>query len=153
MGRSQSPLHARRGFTLVELVIVLLVIGVLATMIVPNYRQSVIRAEGAQVATRVEAINVALKEYEADHDSIPTGTGPAGSAPSWLAPYLTANHFQGPAGITFQYAHSGLSVPPTLVIAAGAVDERMILLAAAASLGSRATTVGGGASLLVTLSE
>lgn len=144
---------SQRGFTLIELLMVLLVIGVLATLLMPRYRQSVLKAQGADVTTRIEAINVALKVYEADHDSLPTGSAQVGSAPAWLAPYLTADHFHGPGDVTFQYVKTSASARATLVIAAGAGDERQILLAAAGALGPIATILGGGQSLIVTLSE
>ena len=128
-----------------------MIIGILATLLMPNYRGSVMRAQGADVATRVEAINLAIKEYEADHDTIPTGTGPVGSPPAWLTPYLTKNHFAGPAGVTWQYAKASTTEPPTLLIAAGAGNEAPILLSAAAALQTRASVISGGMSLLVTL--
>jgi prepilin-type N-terminal cleavage/methylation domain-containing protein len=148
---SRSP---RRGFTLVELVIVVMIIGILATLLMPRYRQSVMKAQGADVATRVEAINVALKEYEADHDSLPTGLEPAG-APSWLVSYMPQgrNYFQGPSNITWQYSKTAAYLRATLIITAGTTEDRQILLAAAGALGTLAITLGGGSSLLVSLTE
>ncbi len=150
--RRKSRKRAPRGFTLVELVIVVMVIGILATLITPRYRSSVLKAQGADVATRIEAINVALKEYEADHDSIPTGTEPVGP-PAWLVPYLTGNHFHGPSTITWQFSKPSPTQRATLIISAGGGEDQQILLAAAASLGSIAAVVGPGAGILVTLTE
>jgi prepilin-type N-terminal cleavage/methylation domain-containing protein len=141
-----------RGFTLIELVIVVMVIGILATLLMPRYRQSVMKAQGADVATRVEAINVALKEYEADHDSLPTGTEPIGT-PTWLASYTARDYFHGPSNITWQYSKTAANVRATLIITAGPPDDKQILLAAGSALGSIATVLGGGASLLVSLTE
>jgi general secretion pathway protein G len=153
MGAPPTHTAHPRGFTLIELIIVVLVIGVLATLLTPRYRLSVLKAQGAEVATRVEQINVALKLYEADHDSVPTGIGPVGTAPAWLVPYMTHNHFFGPAGINWQFAKASPTNPATLVIAAGTPDEAHILLAAAGALGNLAVVVGGGTGLLVGLTE
>jgi len=151
---TQGPRRNTRGFTLIELVIVVMVIGILATLLTPSYRQSVIKAQGADVATRVEAINVALKEYEADHDSLPTGIEPIGP-PAWLAPYLTRDFFHGPSNITWQYSKTAANVRATLIVAAGtsSPEDAQILLAAGGALGSIATVVGAGSSLLVTMTE
>ena len=142
----------RRGFTLLELLLVVMIIGILATLLIPKYRQAELKAQGADVATRVEAINVALKEYEADHDSLPVGTEPVG-APSWLVTYMTRNQFQGPSNVTWQYAKPSALTAPTLIISAGAPDDASILLAAASALGSIATVTGAGSGLLVQLTQ
>ena len=122
MGSPHPRTAPSRGFTLIELIIVVLVIGVLATLLMPKYRQSVLRAQGAEVATRVEQINVSLKLYETDHDSIPTGSGPVGSPPTWLSGYMTRNHFAGPAGISWQFAKPSGTSNGTLVITASSVE-------------------------------
>ena len=153
MGSPNPRSAPTRGFTLIELVIVVLMIGVLATLAMPQYHRSVLKAQGAEVATRVEQINVSLKLYETDHDSIPSGTGPTGSPPPWLAPYMTQNHFFGPAGVTWQFAKTSGSTQGTLVLTADTPDEVQILLAAAGALGSISVILGGGTSLLVTLAE
>ena len=146
-----APGHpSQRGFTLIELVIVVLIIGVLATLLTPKYRQSVLKAQGADVSTRVEAINVALKEYEADHDSLPTGVEPVG-APAWLAPYMTRNQFQGPSSLTWQYSKVAANVRANLVVTAVSGDDVQILIAADASLGSISTLVGN--TLIVQMTE
>ena len=149
MLRASAP-RGTRGFTLIELVIVVMVIGVLATLLTPRYRQSVLKSQGADVATRVEAINVALKEYEADHDSLPTGVEPVG-APVWLVPYMTRDQFTGPSNLTWQYSKTSANTRATLIVAASTSDDAQILIAADGALGSISALVG--TTLIVTLTE
>ena len=69
-----SPSHQRsqRGFTLIELMVVLVIIGVLAALIVPNVLN---RADDARVtAARTDVNNLmqALKLYRLDNQRYPS---------------------------------------------------------------------------------
>ena len=114
---SRPPTRRRpRGFTLIELMVVLVIIGVLAALIVPNVLD---RADDARVTaahTDVNNLMQALKLYKLDNQRYPSGEqglqalvskpGVGAIPPNWK-PYLDKLP-NDPWGRPYQYASPGL---------------------------------------------
>jgi general secretion pathway protein G len=63
--------RAESGFTLLELMIVVSIIGILATLAVPSYRQSVVKAREAVLQQDLATIRDVLDQYRADRGKYP----------------------------------------------------------------------------------
>lgn len=61
----------KKAFTLIELLIVVAVIGVLASIAVPNFLQAMVRSKIAAAKANVHACRVALEAYRVDRQGLP----------------------------------------------------------------------------------
>lgn len=68
------PPHAdnRRGFTLIELMVVIVILGILAGLIVPRIMNRPEQAKRVKARMQIESISTALKLYKLDNGKYPT---------------------------------------------------------------------------------
>lgn len=65
----------RDGFNLVEILIVMVIIGILVAIIIPNYKQSVLRAKEAVLKENLFQLRDAINKYYFDKKKYPTTLG------------------------------------------------------------------------------
>lgn len=77
----------RRGFTFIELLVVVTIVGLLSSIAVPKYRAMKQRAQATNVLADLQVVRVAVMNYYADYNQFPPEAGP-GTAPPNLEKYL-----------------------------------------------------------------
>ena len=107
----------RNGFTLVEIMLVVIIIGVLAAMVVPRFAGRTQQAKIARTKADLAAIGVALDLYELDMGKYPASNeefknlvsreAPAGvdeeTKKRWNGPYLKKGLPKDPWGREYLY--------------------------------------------------
>jgi prepilin-type N-terminal cleavage/methylation domain-containing protein len=83
----------RRGFTIIELMTVIVIIGILATISTLRYIDLRDEATAAKISSEIDAVRLAAYNYWADHESFPPDAA-AGVKPPELVDYTRgALHF------------------------------------------------------------
>ncbi len=87
--------HARKGFTLVELLVVITIIGMLMALLLPAVQSARESARRATCQNNQKQLSLALLKYESDHGSFPgyrtrilVPTANSYNVASWLVPIL-----------------------------------------------------------------
>ena len=102
-----------KGFTLLELMIVLVIIGLLAGIIGPNLFKNLEKSEKTTARAQVDAFTKAIDEYRIDNGSFPDSASglnallvaPAGAS-RWNGPYIKKIPVD-PWGMSYQYQSPG----------------------------------------------
>jgi prepilin-type N-terminal cleavage/methylation domain-containing protein len=85
--RRRAVSGGRAGFTLVEMLITVGIVGILAGLAIPNLRTVLLRARATELAGDMEVVRVATQSYIAELSTWPAEAG-TGTIPSGLDRYL-----------------------------------------------------------------
>lgn len=112
---SLRPVRTRaRGFTLLELLVVLVVLGLLVSIVGPRYFGQLGKSEGKAAQAQIASIAKALDMYRIDVGRYPSSeqglqalsTAPA-NEPRWRGPYLQKAVPADPWGRSYLYKSPG----------------------------------------------
>src|SRR5262245_18424668 len=94
MGPKETRAHAA-GFTLLELLVVVVIIGLLAGLVAPRYFSQIGKSEVNAAKAQIDALEKALDQYRLDTGSYPAAELGLGALivrpsnePKWAGPYL-----------------------------------------------------------------
>lgn len=109
---------ARRGFTLVELLLVLVILGMLAALVMPKFTGRTEQARVTAAQTQIATFGTALDAFEVDTGSYPRGSDGLQQllvAPregtGWRGPYLKNDIPMDPWGNAYVYECPGKNNP------------------------------------------
>lgn len=150
MNRLTTPRRgrrARRGFSLIELMTVMAVIGLLAAIGIPRYRDMKRRAFYANIVSDFNTVRVASYNYWADNNTYPPD-GSIGAPPPALVPYLPQNFIFTNENYTLDYDVWPSPLNPTQLIVGVTVtsgDQELInMVARNVAAGGLGINVGNG---------
>jgi general secretion pathway protein G len=109
-GRS-GPLRAARGFTLVELLLVLVILALIAGLVLPGI---IGKAEGAKVraaSSQISRLSMSVETFYLDTGTTPDSLQDLVEEPSnavgWNGPYVKSSLLKDPWGKEYQYRSPG----------------------------------------------
>jgi general secretion pathway protein G len=111
---TRSPIVNSDGFTLLELLVVMVIIGLLASYVGPKYFSQIGKSEIKTAQAQVDALQKSLDAYRLDIGRYPsTEEGLSvlvkapGTNPKWQGPYLRKGVPPDPWGNAYQYKAPG----------------------------------------------
>lgn len=90
--RLTAALRKKLGFTMIEVLTVLMVMSAVVRIGIPNYQEIRLKAEAIQVVADFHVVRQAVFEYQAENNGWPQDFGP-GLVPPELADYLEGFSF------------------------------------------------------------
>ncbi len=107
-GSSERSRLGRGGFTLVELLVTVSIVGILAGLAIPNMRNMTFRARATNVAADLEVLRVATLSYNGDQHNWPAEVA-SGVVPPELVGFLPDGFSF--AGTGYELDYENIAIP------------------------------------------
>ena len=119
--------HRTRGFSLVEIMVVVVIIGLLAAMALPAYRQVTLRSKASAVGNDLRTFSTAFITYNLQNGKWPANGDP-GVVPPELVNALTNNFaLKSPIGGVYKWNYDvsadGIPVKAAIIIMTDTSDN------------------------------
>ena len=88
--RKLENMMNRRGITLIELLLVIIIVGILAAVAIPSYRDYMVRARRADAKTALEQLRASQEMFRAERGSYSTDL--AQLINSWGVPNISGDY-------------------------------------------------------------
>jgi len=124
---SHRPSRGQQGFTLVELLLVLVILGILAAIVIPKFSGRTEQAKEQAAVTQISSLSTALNNFEVDNGYYPKGKNglqdlivQPRDAQSWHGPYLQTDRIPlDPWGSEYIYECPGRHNPTFFDLSSG----------------------------------
>ena len=114
----------QKGFTLIEMMIVVLMIGILAAVAIPHYQEYVVRSKLGKVASYAVPIKFAIASYSQEYGALP----PVGVTWASLGIFVPPPQTSEVSSITVSAVNPGEIIMTLSNIKAGTIDGQTITL-------------------------
>ncbi len=109
----QQSMKAQRGFTLLEMMVVVAIIAILAAILIPNFTHARAQAATSACMSNMKTIATAMELYYTDNEAYPIASQTPVNAIAGLATYMGNQNPVDPAGsgsdeVTAQEDSSGV---------------------------------------------
>jgi general secretion pathway protein G len=123
--------HADNAFTLIELLLVLVILGVLAAIVVPKFAGRTEQARQTAAQSQIATFNTALDAFEVDNGYYPKGKNGLNDlvqqprdAQNWKGPYMKNDIPMDPWGRPYVYECPGKHNPSSYDLYSLGIDGR-----------------------------
>ena len=110
-----------RGFTLIEMVVVIMLIAAIAAVIAGKVIQNKHRAEYNLAKTQLGSLAASIDQYQSDVGALPDSLQQlvASGADGWLGPYAKAEELKDPWHNAIEYRKPGADDQPFSLVSLG----------------------------------